>query len=103
MRRAGVPARNRGGHFTEWKQRGVEDEHCPSRHQPQAREPEWRPAGRLHVLLISGEGGEQHDAQAVSTHVPAPHHPAAHDRLGRHAATEVQQQRNSDDKRDDNG
>jgi hypothetical protein len=78
MRRAGVPARNRGGHFTEWKQRRVEDEHCPSRHQPQAREPEWRPAKRLHVLLLSGKGG-------------------------RHAATEVLQQRNSDDKRDDKG
>ena len=59
----GVPARYRGGRFTERKQCRVEEEHCPSRHQPHAREPVRRPAGRLHTLLPSGEGREKHDGQ----------------------------------------
>ena len=61
LRSVGVPARNRGGHFTARKQSRVDEEHCPSRHQPHAREPVRRPAGWLHTLLLSGEGREKRD------------------------------------------
>ena len=114
MRSLRVPAQNPGGHFTARKQCCVEEEYCPSRHQPHAREPVRRPAGRLHTLLLCGECREKHDGQyddkqgrkphpADSAHASASHHPAAHDRPGCHSTAEEQQQQSCDGERDDKG